>query len=269
MFRRFPEWIDASAVVVCSGLVAAHQSDQLRWFWAYPPIGHLTWLPLALTTTAAFFGVFQPIASHRYQKKRPIREAWDRHLLHALGDLIVRCQQIGNPTKTGSRASRLTARAFNFGDLGLHVWKVVWRIKREWPFIGQELERVRTVRLGSLPALRQISFVKGKGIVGKCWVLNDEVVSDNESRYRDIFSEGDWLKLEASERDGFSYQEFVRVKDRGAILASPIRNHKRQFIGCVSVDVKTGIQFLEDEFVRGRVQQLCIGLGGSYFEGLD
>jgi hypothetical protein len=189
-------------------------------------------------------------------------------LLYTLGELIERCQQIAEESKAQASSTK-PALIFDFGDLGLHVWKVAWHRRSGWPFYGRELERVKTVRLGSLPALRQISFYKGKGVVGKCWQLNDEVIVDNNARYRHVQSEADWLALNPADRDGFSYQEFVRVRDRGAILASPVRDHRQRFIGCVSLDVKTGASFVHDNLVRGKIQQLCTGLGGSYFAGLE
>ena len=268
MSRRFPGWIDAAAVIVFSALVATRQGNQLKWFWGYPPVAHATWLPLSMTTAAAFFGAFQPVSSIRDQKQKPVRYVWDRNLLYTLGELIERCQQIAEESKIQASPAN-PALVFDFGDLGLHVWKVAWHRRSEWPFYGRELERVKTVRLGSLPALRQISFYKGKGVVGRCWRLNDEVIVDNDSRYSHVQSEADWLALNPSDRDGFSYQEFVRVRDRGAILASPVRDHQQRFIGCVSVDVKTGAPFIRDTLIRGKIQQLCTGLGGSYFEGLE
>jgi hypothetical protein len=268
MFRRLPEWIDAIAVIVFSAVLATRQGSQFKWFWAYPPVAHAAWIPLSLTTVAAFFGAFQPASSFRERRTRPSKQVWDRHLLYALGDLIARCQWLAEESKVAAAKGSLPL-TFDFGDLGLHVWKVAWHRRGEWPFYGRELERIRTVRLGSLPALRQISFYKGKGVVGRCWQLNDEVIVDNDSRYGNVRSEEDWLRLPATERDSFSYQEFIRVRDRGAILASPIRDQRQKFIGCVSVDLRSGIIFLQDKIVRGKVQQLCIGLEGSFFEGLE
>jgi hypothetical protein len=268
MFRRFPEWIDATVVIVFSALVATRQAGHINWFWGYPPVAHAAWLPLAMTTVAAFFGAFQPVSTVRERRQKPTRNVWDRHLLYTLGELIERCQQIADKSRTGGSSTK-PALTFELGDLGLHVWKVTWHLRSEWPFFGRELERVRTVRLGALPALRQISFYKGKGVVGNCWRMNDEVIVDNETRYNNVQSETDWLALDPIERDGFSYQEFVRVRDRGVILASPVRNDQQRFIGCVSLDVKTGAAFVHDKVVRAKIQQLCIGLGGSYFEGLE
>jgi hypothetical protein len=194
MSRRFPGWIDAAAVIVLSVLIATRQGNQLKWFWGYPPVAHATWLPLSMTTAAAFFGAFQPVSSIRDQKQKPVRYVWDRNLMYTLGELIERCQQIAEESKIQASSAN-PALVFDFGDLGLHVWKVAWHRRSEWPFYGRELERVKTVRLGSLPALRQISFYKGKGVVGRCWRLNDEVIVDNDSRYGHVQSEADWLAL--------------------------------------------------------------------------
>lgn len=268
MFRRFPEWVDAAVVVVFSALVATHQGNQLRWFWGYPPVARATWAPLAMTTIAAFFGVFQPVRSHHDRQQKPVRDTLNRQLLYVIGDLVNRCQQIADDSRAHASA-RSPALSFDAGDLGLHIWKLAWRRRLGWPFFGQELERLRTMKLGSLPASRQISFYKGKGVVGECWQLNDEIITDIESKYRGVRSEADWLKLPPAERGGFSYREFQQVRDRGAILASPVRDHTNRFIGCVSLDVKTGAAFIRDDQVRGKIRQLCTQLGGSYFAGLE
>jgi hypothetical protein len=268
MFRRLPEWIDAAVVIAFSALVATHQGNQLKWFWGYPPVAHATWVPLAMTTIAAFFGVFQPVRSRHDRQQKPVRDMWNRQLLYALGDLVNRCQQIADDSKARASATS-PALTFDAGDLGLHIWKVAWQRRPNWPFFGRELERLRTMKLGSLPASRQISFYKGKGVVGECWQLNDEIIKDIESKYSHIHSEDDWIKLKPADRGGFSYREFRQVRDRGAILASPVRNHRNRFIGCVSLDVKTGAAFVRDDQVRGKIRQLCTGLGGSYFAGLE
>jgi hypothetical protein len=254
-------------VLICSGLVAAHQAHQFSWFWNYPPIKRITWLPIGLTTVAALFGTFQPFRIHRENQKQPARAVWDRHLLHTLGNVLLRCQKLINEMgKTPKSSSKIVP--FHWPDLALHVWRVTWVAQLRPPFIAHELLRIRTVRLGSLPALRPVRFYRGKGVVGTSWLRNDEVIVDNESRYSQVDSEAEWNKLSYQQRDGLNYREFTLVRDRGAILASPIRDSKGRFIGCVSVDIRHGSELLHDESLRNEIQQLCIGLGGTYFEGL-
>jgi hypothetical protein len=247
--------------------VAAHQAHQFGWFWNYPPIKRIAWLPIGLTISAAFFGTFQPFRVHRENQKQPARAVWDRHLLHTLGNVLLRCQQLTNEKITTPK-SRSKVVEFYWPDLALHVWRVTWVVQPRPPFLVHELLRIRTVRLGSLPALRPVRFYKGKGVVGTSWLRNDEVIVDNESRYGQIDSEDEWNRLNHQQRDGLSYQEFTLVRDRSAILASPIRDSKGGFIGCVSVDIRQGADLLRDEVLRNQIQQLCIGLGGAYFEGL-
>jgi hypothetical protein len=267
MSRRWPTWTDALVVLVCSSLVAAHQAHQVGAFWDYPPIRRSTWLPVSLTVVAALFGTFQPVTSHREKRKQPVRAVWDRHLLHTLGNVLVRCQYLTSQSRS-SGASGGAVPDFQWPDLALHVWRVRWIVQIRSPFIVHELLRVRTVRLGSLPALRPVKFYRGKGVVGTSWLRNDEVIVDNEARYQNIGSEDAWNRLSASERDGLTYREFMLVRDRGAILASPIRDNSGRFIGCVSVDIRRKADLLHDEEIRGDVQQLCIGLSGTYFEAL-
>ncbi len=158
MFRRLPEWIDAIAVIAFSAVIATRQGSQFKWFWAYPPVARATWIPLALTTVAAFFGAFQPVSSFQERKKRPDRQVWDRHLLYALGDLIARCQWLADQSKVAATGSAQPL-TFDFGDLGLHVWKVAWHRRGEWPFYGRELERVEPSDSGRcLPCARSASI---------------------------------------------------------------------------------------------------------------
>ena len=265
--RRWPTWTDAIVVLVCSGLVAAHQGHQLGWFWSYPPVRRSAWLPVTLTVIAALFGTFQPTTARRESRKQPVRAVWDRHLLHTLGDVLGRCQQLTRE-RTLSGGSSGSSAEFRWPDLALHVWRVTWVLQGRPPFLVHELLRIRTVRLGSLPALRPVRFYRGKGVVGTSWLQNDEVIDDNYSRYRQIASEAEWNSLSYQRRDGLNYREFLLVRDRGAILASPIRDSKGRFIGCVSVDMRRGARLLHDEIIRSEIQQLCIGLGGTLFEGL-
>jgi hypothetical protein len=265
--RRWPTWTDAAVVLVCSGLVAARQGHQLGWFWSYPPVHRSAWLPVSLTVTAALFGTFQPTTAHRENRKQPVRAVWDRHLLQTLGDVLGRCQLLTRQG-TGSGGSGRNPAEFRWPDLALHVWRVTWVLQRRPPFLVHELLRIRTVRLGSLPALRPVRFYRGKGVVGSSWLRNDEVIEDNDARYRRVSSEDEWNKLSHQQRDGLSYREFLLVRDRGAILSSPIRDSKGRFIGCVSVDIHRDARLLHDEVIRSEIQQLCIGLGGTYFEGL-
>jgi hypothetical protein len=262
--RRWPEWADATIVLICTGLVGARQGNQLDWLWSDPTISQATWLPLLLTSAAGFFGAFQPFRLLHEKRRGPLRLVWERRLLHVLGELVVRCQELASQDRSVGKDTTI-----GIGDLGLHVWKKSWRIDYKWPFIRCELERLRTVRLGSLPALRQIRFYKGKGIIGRCWQLNDEVIEDIPARFANVQSETDWNKLSPAERDRFSYREFMQTRDRGAILASPVRDRSGKFIGCVSVDIGKGVHILRDRSLRNTVQHLCIGVGQSYFEGLE
>jgi len=181
-----------------------------------------------------------------------------------LGELVSRSQEIANQDQANGIDT-----AVGLGDLGLHVWKKGWGLSRRWPFLRRELHRLRTVRLGALPTLRPVRFYKGKGVVGRCWQANDEVIEDNESRYAHIRSESDWLKLSTDQRDRLSYGEFVQTRDRGAILASPIRDRKDRFVGCVSVDIGHGAHIVRDPDLRSKVRHLCIGVGRNYFEGIE
>lgn len=257
---RFFRWADAIVVIISSTLVAGYQSQWFDWFWESPQVKLYWWLPVLLTVVAAFFGAFRPFSSYLRIKRRPVHDIWNHYLLHSLGSLIVKCQEI---------TDKSSGLEFAPTDIALHVWKVGWGFERRWPFFQNRLVRVRTVRLGSVPALRPITFYKGKGIVGRCWQENDEIISDNYKRYRRVKCRDDWMSLPPAEHDNMKYEEFLRSRDRGAILASPIRNRSQRFVGCISVDVKRGVGLLHNDAVRSIVQSLCIGMAGVKFEDIE
>ncbi len=184
MSRQWPEFADAAIVLISTGLLAARQGNQLGWFWSDPTVTGATWLPLSLTVTAGFFGAFQPFKLYAERKRRPLRLIRERELLHVLGELVIRCQELAREDQAKGIETTV-----GLADLGMHIWRKGWGWSGKWPFLRRELIRLRTTRLGSLPAIRPVRFHRGKGVIGRCWKLNDEIIEDNAARYSSVQTE--------------------------------------------------------------------------------
>jgi DNA-binding YbaB/EbfC family protein len=68
-------------------------------------------------------------------------------------------------------------------------------------------------------------------------------------------SKAEWDLLPEEITYGLTYDELQRVKDYGAIVATPILDKKGQFRGCVSVDAPVGkllrqVQKMQEEMAR-------------------
>lgn len=63
-----------------------------------------------------------------------------------------------------------------------------------------------------------------------------------------------------------SWNDFDRFRHRGAVFASPIRNGRNRFIGCISVDVSHGYHELDGEELWAQMSLLALVIGQSGFE---
>jgi hypothetical protein len=67
---------------------------------------------------------------------------------------------------------------------------------------------------------------------------------------------------------GFSWEEFKRLSHRGAVFASPIRNGRSRFVGCISFDASRGYDSLNTSRMWHELNSLCIVLGQDGFENV-
>jgi hypothetical protein len=145
-------------------------------------------------------------------------------------------------------------------DLGLHVWRVTWSIRAP----HRRLVRIATYRLGSAPATRAFEPGKGVGVVGLCWKRNEEVAINVEDLARRLTSPTSYHEFVITNGPdcvmNMTWSEFLRVRHRGAVFASPIRDGKGKFIGCVSVDASRGFDFLAGDALWHEVNSLCLRL---------
>ena len=62
------------------------------------------------------------------------------------------------------------------------------------------------------------------------------------------------------------WSEFKKVRHRGAVFASPIRNGRNSFIGCISFDASHGFAELDSDELRQHLSLLCVVLGQAGIE---
>lgn len=210
---------------------------------------------VALIMVAGFFGVAAPFESWSQHLRVERRLVMRRHVLTAFGELIEVCTAV--------------TPAIAVSDLGLHIWQR----KRNYrhPLRG-ELTRVVTYRLGASPATRRIRPTLGVGVVGLCWKLDQEVSFDVARLARDLGDQDAFTSFRAQEGAdavmGFSWEDFQRYRHRGAVFATPIRNGRSRFVGCVSFDVSHGYDALNVQRIWQILNSLSFVVGEDGFENV-
>jgi uncharacterized integral membrane protein len=106
--------------------------------------------------------------------------------------------------------------AIEFTKIGVHVWAV----RGLWG--ARYLEKRATF----IPEARRstpITWRQGKGAIGLCWRLNQELVADVEKLERKGPDKTAFCALPEEERFGFSWRDLQESKRYRAILAMPLR----------------------------------------------
>ncbi|GAB3810431.1 hypothetical protein [Micromonospora zhanjiangensis] len=218
-------------------------------------VGGRSYILLILLTIIAIFGAFTPFQDLATRRLIDRRSAIRQQVLVHYGQMLKVSQRIRPP--------------LDLADLGLHVW----RIRRSFrhPLKGH-LKRVATYRLGSAPTTRAFAPPKGVGVVGLCWERNEEVHVDVAAIASACPTEAEYEAFRAREGDAavmrFPWKEFQRLKHRGAVFASPIRNGHGKFIGCVSVDASHGFTTLDTRAFWREINQVCVLIGHDRFRSL-
>lgn len=176
-----------------------------------------------------------------------------RQILNSFGRLLALGNKVAPP--------------IGINDLGLHIWRK--RRSFRYPLRGV-LTRVATYRVGTNPVNRPFSPPKGVGVVGLCWKLDQEVGVDVEQLASTVTTEQAYTQhIQEHGADSvmnLSWEEFNRVKHRGAVFACPIRNGRNKFVGCLSVDASHGFVTLDNQELKEQMSLLCIVIGQAGFE---
>ena len=213
--------------------------------------GH-DYLVIVFLGVVGVFGAFAPFSSWVAMKQVDRLVTAQTQMLSNFGKLIELGQKLNPPLKTS--------------DLGLHVWRVRRSLRN--PIKGS-LVRVSTYRLGTTPGLRAFRPATGVGVVGLCWKFDREygldvaalsVAIDNERKfheYREMNGPDSVMNL--------SWRQFEEVRHRGAVFASPVRNGRNQFVGCVSVDASRGFTSLDTDEFWSELNSVCLRIRQTGF----
>ncbi|MEO8281985.1 MAG: hypothetical protein ABI568_01055 [Pseudarthrobacter sp.] len=241
--------IALSAIVA---LGAEKQQFPSAAFWAKTTLLGAAWIVPALLVVAAVFSL-GPLTSRAESHLISSRTGLQRQILSTLGQML-----------TGLEAQ--LAR-FDHSDVGLHIWKLRRRGRAAF---RPRLQRIATYRLGGSVNLRDFQPRKGEGVVGLCWAKNEEVkfdvaalarrLTDSKVFQREVTTNGPQSVM------GFTWEEFVTVRHRGAVLASPIRDKRGRFRGCVSLDLSDNFELLIKSGADSRLNELAELLSGHGFE---
>ena len=244
---------DKTILLIATILLALRQASiPNAAFWQHHVVEH-QYVPLVLIAIAGVFGALTPFEalSRRSRSERGVRI--HRMILATFGQLL----EIG----------RSVQPPLDVSDLGLHVWQKQRTLRR--PFSG-ELLRTSTYRLGSVPVTRHIRPTKGQGVVGLCWLRDQEVGIDVEALVVQLSDKQKFESYVSSNGPaavmGFSWEQFQRVSHRGAVFASPIRNGRSKFVGCISFDAERGYNELKSNRLWHELNSLCVILSEEGFE---
>lgn len=208
---------------------------------------------IAFLCVVGVFGALTPVEVLT-ERRRVNRDVNIRHqILSVFGQLL--------------KLGRKVAPPLDMTDLGLHIWRRRRTLRH--PSRGI-LTRVATYRLGTTPVVRPFSPPWGVGVVGLCWKRNGEVGVDVADLARQL---PDPRTFERYSRTyggdavmNLSWVGFTNVRHRGAVFASPIRNGRNGFIGCISFDASHGFDALDSEELRQHLSLLCVVLGQAGIE---
>jgi hypothetical protein len=243
---------DKLILLLATLLIALRQASiPSTTFWQRQVVGH-QYIGLALLCITGIFGALTPFESLTRRSRAVRGVTLRRMVLSTFGQLLEIGKSIHPP--------------LDVSDMGLHVWRKRRTLRH--PFVG-ELLRISTYRLGSVPATRSIHPTKGKGVVGLCWQQDREVgynVTDLVAQLPDQQQFESYVTANRSEAVmGFSWEEFQRYSHRGAVFASPIRNGRSKFVGCVSFDAERGYNELVSNRLWHELNTLCVILGEEGF----
>jgi hypothetical protein len=112
--------------------------------------------------------------------------------------------------------------------------------------------------------------VKGVGVVGMCWLSNKEISKDVTELADELTDQAAYDAHVAAHGVhavmGLSWREFDNVKHRTALFATPVRNGRGKFVGCISVDASRGFDVLDKRELMEAIGNLALTIGLEDFE---
>jgi hypothetical protein len=247
--------LDRLFLLLATLCLAARQYDvPSKAFWT-TTLKDRGYLVLVLIGIISVFGAFTPFQAYSARQRVEPRIALRQQILIHFGRLLA----------IGGKADPKV----EVGDLGLHIWRVKRTLRHP---VAKRLARVTTYRLGTTPVNRPFTPAKGVGVVGLCWKHNKEAAVDVEALASLLTTEADFdshrTRNGADSVMGMTWVQFNDVKHRGAVFASPVRNGRGTFVGCVSVDASHSFRYLNDSELWQQVNNLCELLGRDNFRSV-
>jgi hypothetical protein len=225
------------------------------------PFGRAT--PDRIITAAVIIGVSivaQAFEATYQRRKRIERDAVSREVLRLLFPIWVGVER------------RLQRREMK-DTFGLHVWLVPrWHwtlvprpVRKATPrgvrarFPTPQMWHAAELRMRSDQPSTEISWRRGKGVVGMCWRRRHFFYFDAAANWGAArMDEAAWGNLSANDKLGLSYGEYVRLSSKyNRAFAVPIFRHGSQardpeFIGCVVLDEAAGVEQFDIDTVQVR-----------------
>jgi hypothetical protein len=155
---------------------------------------------------------------------------------------------------------RLDEAGLDWREIGIHAFFVTHG------FWGERLMRVGRLRMSQRPASQpKVRWIKGKGVIGRCWVTGRYVVVNVAPLYREHAQTApeEWDTEPPAKRMGMTHEEMTATREYGcgAIAAGPVLDPDGRFHGCVAVDAPEGnYKRLREPAVQQAVQDACTSL---------
>jgi hypothetical protein len=245
--------LDRSTLLVATlGLAAKAYDVPSRQVWDSLVQGR-GYISLALLAVAGVFGALAPFESYHNRSMLDRNVAIRRRILAGFGLMLEISGRIQPPLDTG--------------DLAMHVWQKKRTVRHP---IGGVLIRVSTYRMSTFPANRPFSPKKGVGVTGLCWRYNKEYFFDASSLVETLQTDAafnEHVREHGAEAVmNLRWSEFREFSHRRALLATPIRNGRNRFIGCISVDASGGFSALHCRELIEEMTRLGLDIGRENFE---
>jgi hypothetical protein len=246
--QRADKIITLAAVVMLAAIANRYPTKS----FAEDIVDHHGWVILLLLSTSGVFTALGPAETLAARSAVKERIAYQYQILGALGRML-------DVTKT-------ITPSLDTADFGLHLWRR--RRSLRHPVSGR-LERIVTYRLGGSPVTRDFRPAKGVGVVGLCWRDNRPVDVDVEALNVGLEDEAAFEHYKSTRGPdavmGMTWKQFQNVAHRGAVFASPVRDGRGRFIGCVSADARHGYRPLAENGLRRELDSLASSFTRSTF----
>ncbi|WP_394614497.1 hypothetical protein JNUCC0626_32080 [Lentzea sp. JNUCC 0626] len=245
--------LDKSGLLIATlGLAGKAYDVPSKQFWDALLQGR-GYLPLVLLGLAGVFGALTPFEGYQKRSTLDRTVTMRRRILAGFGRML-------------EISSKIEPR-LDTGDLAMHIW----RKKRTFRHpIGGVLTRMSTYRMSTHPVNRKFSPKRGIGVVGLCWEFNKEMYFNVDPLIKSLTTEqafNDYVQEHGAESVmNLSWKNFNDFRHRTALLATPIRNGRNKFIGCISVDASRGFEVLHCRDLIEEMTELGLAVGQENFE---